>query len=141
MELRTALLALALLAASSPALAQGFDDAAAASEAGNYAEAYRIWHPHALDGNAGAQFNLDILYANGWGVAQDHAEAARWFRRSAENGYDRAQFKLGSYYSVGQGVNGRGITQDSAKAIHWIRLAAEQGKVQAQRALEALGVK
>lgn len=77
MELRTALLALALLTAPLPALAQSVDDAAAAFKAGNYAEAYRIWHPHALNGNAGAQFSLGVLYANGWGVAQDYAEAAR----------------------------------------------------------------
>ena len=34
----------------------------------------------AEQGDADAQFNLGVMYADGEGVAQDDAEAVRWFR-------------------------------------------------------------
>ena len=40
-------------------------------------------------GVAGAQFNLGVMYAEGRGVPQDDAEAARWYRLAAEQGYPR----------------------------------------------------
>ena len=39
----------------------------------------------AEQGNAYAQGNLGFAYAKGEGVPQDYAEAARWFRKTAEN--------------------------------------------------------
>jgi len=46
------------------------------------------WYRLAADqGFAFAQVNLGFLYANGRGVPQDDAEAARWFRQAAEKGH------------------------------------------------------
>ena len=45
-------------------------------------------------GEASAQFNLGWMYYLGWGVPQDDAEAAAWYRRSAEQGHADAQFYL-----------------------------------------------
>ena len=42
--------------------------------------------PRALaeQGDTEEQFNLGVTYANGHGVPQDHAEAARWYRLAAD---------------------------------------------------------
>jgi len=42
------------------------------------------WYTRAADaGDAGAQFCLGHMYANGEGVAQDYAVAARWYLAAA----------------------------------------------------------
>jgi TPR repeat protein len=48
---------------------------------------------------------------NGRGVAQDFAEAARWYRKAADQGNAPGQASLGDMYAHGQGV-----TQDYAEA-------------------------
>ncbi|MDL1959246.1 MAG: hypothetical protein LWX01_06035 [Deltaproteobacteria bacterium] len=37
-------------------------------------------------------------------VQQDYAEAVKWFRKAAEQGYADAQFFLGLMYAQGEGV-------------------------------------
>lgn len=41
-----------------------------------------------------AQYKLGEMYANGRGVPQDDGEAAKWYRKAAEQGYPAAQNKL-----------------------------------------------
>ena len=48
-----------------------------------------------------AQFNLGLSYDTGTGVPQDPAEAARWFRRAADQGDATAQQNLGVKYANG----------------------------------------
>ncbi len=60
----------------------------------------------------------------------DYEEAAKWFRRAAEQGYARAQLNLGILYH-----DGDGMPQDDKEAVRWARLAAEQGFAPAQRIL------
>jgi uncharacterized protein len=62
------------------------------------------------------------MYKNGNGVVQDYAEAVKWYRLAAEQGYADAQYNLGLMYDYGNGV-----VQDYAEAVKWYRLAAEQG--------------
>jgi len=59
------------------------------------------------------------MYGNGQGLPQDYAEAAKWFRKAAEQGDARAQFNLGGMYGQGQGV-----PQDYVEAHMWLNLAA-----------------
>lgn len=40
---------------------------------------------HMPIGDAEAQYNLALKYANGDGVPQDYAEAAKWYRRRASS--------------------------------------------------------
>ena len=40
----------------------------------------------------------------GNGVTQDYAEAVKWYRLAAAQGYGQAQFSLGRMYANGQGV-------------------------------------
>ena len=73
-------------------------------------------------GDARAQLELGLMYANGEGVLKDDAEAVRWYRLAAEQGHAGAQNNLGLMYA-----NGEGVAQDLAEAVKWYRLAAEQG--------------
>ena len=61
------------------------------------------------------------MYGIGSGVSQDYAEAARWFRRAAEQGDADAQFNLGLMYEFGHGVS-QGLVQ----AHKWYNLAASR---------------
>eukprot|EP00729_Bicosta_minor_P013105 gene13105-biopygen14214 len=80
-----------------------------------------------------AQNILGFMYDNGEGVEQDHVEAAKWFRKSAEAGHARAQCNLGVMYN-----NGIGVEQDHVEAAKWYRMAAEIGIAKAQFNLGAM---
>ena len=41
-----------------------------------------------------AQYSLGVSYEIGEGVAQDSAEAVKWYRLAAEQGNDDAKFSL-----------------------------------------------
>lgn len=69
-----------------------------------------------------AQYNLGLAYAQGLGVRQNHADAAKYTKLSADQGYPKAQHNLGNSYR--QGV---GVPQDDAKAVKYFKLAADQG--------------
>ena len=66
-------------------------------------------------------------YYSGTGVERDFAEAVKWWRQAAEQGYAGAQYNLGVCYEKGEGV-----AQDSSEAVKWFRQAAEQGVAEAQ---------
>ena len=67
------------------------------------------------------------MYANGQGVAQDYAEALKWYRKAADQGNAKAQNNLGERFR-----NGQGVAQDYAEAMQWYRKAADQGAAVAQ---------
>ena len=103
--------------------------------------------------------------SEGAGVPQDYAEAARWFRRAADQGHARAQFNLGFMYHKARSAaglrrgrplvsqsrrpwkadaqeylaymyyTGQGVPQDYAEAARWYREAADQGIANAQHSL------
>jgi len=78
-------------------------------------------------GDANAQLNMGGLYFKGQDVAQDYAEAAKWFLLAAQQGQAQAQFNLGMMYATGQGV-----TQNHDESVQWYRRAAVQGLAVAQ---------
>lgn len=96
-------------------------------EWGDYGAEYEKTRFSAELGNAGAQYDLGIMYREGHGVPQDNAEAMKWFRMAADLGDAAAQNKLGVMY-----VEERGIPHNYTEAIKWYRLAAEQGFAPAQ---------
>ena len=105
------------------------------------------------------------MYYNGQAVQQDYEAFAKWYRKMAEQGYVKAQSKLGlrlrfrgagrdykeavKWYTKAaeQGHslaqfnlawmydNGQGIEQDYKQAVKWYRKAAEQGLAEAQNNL------
>ena len=66
-------------------------------------------------------------------MTQDYYEAAKWYRKAAEQGYASAQYRLGNCYYLGEGV-----TKNHTEAAKWYRKAAEQGNEWAEIMLTAL---
>jgi TPR repeat protein len=64
------------------------------------------------------------MYIFGRGVTKDNKEAARWYRKAAEQGLAKAQTMLGNYYRI--------VSHDDKEAVGWYRKAAEQGQPQSQ---------
>ena len=81
-------------------------------------------------GDAKAQFDLGVMYDSSQKVERDDKEAAKWYRRAAEQGHAIAQNNLGMMYG-----RGKGVKQDHAEAVKWYRCAAEQGFARAQNFL------
>lgn len=87
----------------------------------------------AEDGNAKAQSNLGVMYAEGIGVSEDINTAYRWWNKSARLGNAGAQFNLALMYAKGDGVE-----QDSETAHMWFLLSAGGGYSDAEIGLERL---
>lgn len=127
----------------------------------DYAKAFEEWKAAADAGQAEAQFDLGVLYAQGLGVQRDLTVAERWYRKAAEQGNAEAEFALGQMYSRGWGVprdeadalrwfqmanspdtdgpstdwtliEGYGVPQDQKQAAYWYELAAQKGHAEAQ---------
>ena len=77
---------------------------------------------YAESGDAVAQCDLGVCYANGSGIAKDSYEAFKWLKLSAEKGYEDAMCYLGSCFYKGDGVS-----QDYGEAVEWWKKAAEKG--------------
>ena len=122
-------LVLSIVCLAAPAWAD-FKAGVDAYQRGDYATALREWQPLAEQGQALAQYNLGLLYANGQGVSKDDAQAQQWYEKAAAQGHADAQVNLGILYDYG-----RGVEQDYKKAVYWYRLSAKQGNELAQRQL------
>lgn len=73
------------------------------------------------EGDAESQYLLGVFHANGDGVAQDYAEAAKWFRKAADQGHSRAQRNMGLFSELGLGMD-----RDVPQAARWYLKAVEQ---------------
>lgn len=78
-------------------------------------------------GESNAQYIIGEMYYNGLGVKKDHAEAAIWIRKAAEQGLSEAQFVIGHMYYYGLGVK-----EDPEEALIWCRKAAKNGHIRAR---------
>jgi TPR repeat protein len=77
---------------------------------------------NAQAGDAESEVELGLRYDKGEGVVKDHAEAAKWYRKAAEQNYADAQYNLAICYERGDGV-----AEDWVEAYKWLLLAARQG--------------
>ena len=50
---------------------------------------------NAQAGDAESEVELGLRYDKGEGVVKDHAEAAKWYRKAAEQNYAEAQLQFG----------------------------------------------
>jgi TPR repeat protein len=116
----------ALILAGSVA-AGPLQDAQTAFDAGDYARALALWRPQADMGNPEAQDRVGLSYLSGKGVAENDAEAARWFRMAALKGLADAEFNLAECYATG-----RGVAQDSTAASALYAKAANKGHAGAE---------
>ena len=87
----------------------------------------------ALAGDPAAEYEVAVRYAEGRGIGQNFAEAARWFERAANRGMAPAQYRLGSLLEKGQGVK-----KDAEAARRLYLAAAEKGNAKAMHNLAVL---
>ncbi len=114
----------------------------------NYDEALNWYKKAAEQGELDAQYALGCLYSNpeeygkdplavdiiwGNGEFRHYDEAVKWYKKAAESGHLKAQYRLGYMYSVGEGVS-----QDFYESGKWYKKAAEQGDSEAQYSLGLL---
>jgi len=75
----------------------------------------------AAAGDPEAQFSLGKNYEAGRsGLKQSYAEAANWYRKSADQGNAYAQASLGILYH-----SGKGLPHDDVQSEMWLTIAAE----------------
>ena len=84
----------------------------------------------AAKGDKIAQFNLGSMYANGEGVLEDDKEAAKWYRKAADQGHVMAQYELGVLH-----LHGKGVKRDAITAFTWLNIAGANGSRIAAEAL------
>jgi TPR repeat protein len=73
------------------------------------------WYRKAADqGDAKAQLQLGVMYANGEGVLKDYTEAFVWIKQSAEQGCLDAQVQLGLIYANGDAATKDDIVSPSS---------------------------
>jgi TPR repeat protein len=85
----------------------------------------------AKQGSAISQYTLAKKYQYGFGkLAEDDSLAIKWMRKSAAQGYSKAQYDLGSMLSRGEGA-----TKNYSQALEWFIKAANQGHEDHQRTL------
>ena len=70
------IMAALLVTLASATTAADFDSGVTAYDRGDYAVALREFRPLAEEGDARAQYNLGLMYAEGNGVPEDDREAA-----------------------------------------------------------------
>ena len=107
---------------SFPSLGADFEKGFAAAQTGDFATALREWTPLAEQGDASAQYNLALMYRNGWGVLQDYNAAVKWYTLAAEQGHGKAQANLAISYAKGDGV-----IRDDVYAHMWANIASSNG--------------
>jgi Sel1 repeat-containing protein len=87
--------------------------------------------PYLSERPASAQVDVGLAYEFGWdGGDRDYSEAAKWYRKAADQGDPKGQSRLAFLYDLGKGVQ-----RDYAEAAKWYRLAADQGDGDAQLSL------
>ena len=70
-----------------------------------------------------AEMRIGDLYARGWGVQEDDAQTATWYRKAAEAGSVKAQVLLGAAYER----QFWHLKQDYPQALQWYLKAADLG--------------
>lgn len=85
----------------------------------DYQSSLNVWLGRAQAGDAEAQHYVGEIYEKGMGIDPDFAEAARWYRSAAEQGYTRSMVNLAYFYEQGLGVE-----QDLEQALRWYRDAS-----------------
>jgi hypothetical protein len=84
-------------------------------------EALRLYFLSAAQGYISAMNNIGVVYAvGGDGVVASAEEAAKWYRKAAEQGSTTSQTQLGELY-----LSGSGVKQDYGEAMQWFLKASK----------------
>jgi TPR repeat protein len=84
-------------------------------------EAFRLFMSAVEHGHVKSLNMVGRCYEHGWGCTQNLAEAVQWFRRSAEAGDFRGQYRYAQF------LIGQGMLDD---ALPWLRLAIDQSHIE-----------
>lgn len=87
-----------------------------------YLEAAKWFQKAAAQGDAEAEYELGILYSQGYGVLKDERQAVVWLRKAAMGGSRMAQSELGWLYKTGE----LGVKPDKEEAYFWLQLSTSQ---------------
>jgi TPR repeat protein len=109
-----------------------FDSGVTAYDAGNYAQAYKIW-TGIDDLDLAAMRNVALMLRKGQGVAKNPKAAEAMYQRAAEAGLPTAKADLGEML-----LNGEAGPPNPAAAVPWLAMAAAANHPIAQFELAGL---
>lgn len=96
--------------------------------AGRYEEAIAIWLPLANAGDASAQFNLGVMYAQALGVDRDMRVAMDWWERAAAQLHVRAAHNLALAMLAGEPlIDGVTSDPDYPGILRYLKIGADAG--------------
>jgi len=101
-----------------------YQEGKALYEKKNYTEAVPKLKTAAEKGKKGAQYRLARCYDKGYGMAEDNAQAVKWYQKAAEQGHAKSQYQLGKAYMNGK----KGLPKDEQKAKAWLSKAVKNEK-------------
>jgi TPR repeat protein len=101
----------------------------------DYAQSVAFYRLPAAQGLDGAQYQLGIMYYNGFGVVLDDAEALRWHHIAAAQGYPEAFFSVAVNH---EGNDVDNVGDATVEAIGWYRRAQAAGDSFAAEELQRL---
>jgi TPR repeat protein len=100
-----------------------------------YAQSVAFYRLAAAQGLDEAQYELGIMYYNGFGVVLDDAEALRWHQIAAAQGYPEAFFSVAVNH---EGNDVDNVGDATVEAIRWYRRAQAAGDSSAAEELQRL---
>ena len=111
-----------------------FEQAMEAYKRGSFIEALNGFYILAKNGDAKAQYNVGLMYANGQGGQKDIRKAMSWYEKAAQQDLASAQYNLATLYQAAGELDPHAYT----KAAYWYEKAANSGMMQAFNNLAAL---
>jgi len=112
------------------------DDSSKAQKAfdrGDFVKAVQLWESLVQQGNSDAQYQLGVMYYNGWGVNRDINKTIKLYTLASQQRNATAQYNLGMIY-----YHGIHVKQDYHKAYKLYSLAAKKGEPNAQKVIDLL---
>ena len=114
--------------------ANDFDKAVEDYKKGSYIQAINAFYVLAKEGDAQAQYNVAMMYANGKGGKKDLSYAMEWYEKAAKQGNAPAQYNLAQlHHNMGESD-----PHAYEKAKYWYEKAAEGEVMQAYNNLASL---
>lgn len=98
-------LILSLLCIASLSFATTFEDGVDAFESKDYKTALKVFEELGLKGDIESQYNVGIIYSNGYGIKEDKKKALEWYEKAASQGYVEAQHEVALYFEQGRTVD------------------------------------
>ena len=96
---------LSLVCIISLSFALTFEDGFNAFKTKDYKTALKVFEELGSKGDAKSQYNVGIIYSNGYGIKKDENKALEWFEKAANQGLKEAQHELAINFDNGRILN------------------------------------